>query len=362
MLPAHLAEVNPKNPDFLIGTGPFKFKNRIPGKVWIYERNPDYFFKGLPYLDTVEIYPMVGETAVDAFCGDRLTMAYNLRYGIDYTASLEKIRKLVPDAIIKMKPLGVLRGVIFNVAGRKGRKGPWQDVRVRRAMTLVTEFPESIVAGQGSLELGLNSGIVPPYIATGLSWKEAEKVLGVDKPMEQRVKEAKRLMKEAGNPDGFKAELITRNNAPSLRPVEFMSQGWKKHLNIQLTITPMENPVYFPRKNEGDFDLMYEPLSGMYGAVAEENLGKFLSKSIENVGGWSNAEYDRLYDQLIRETDPKKRAEISGRMQRIFLQEVPMIVNVCPIIGTAHRPKLHGYVLQTGHTVWSCMDRMWIEK
>ena len=124
----------------------------------------------------------------------------------------------------------------------------------------------------------------------------------------------------------------------------------------------MDGAVFYPKKGEGDFDMMYEALTGMYGGVPEETLAKYTSKAEENSGGWSNGEFDKLYDQLIREIDPKKRAEISGRMQRIFLQELPSIINVCPIIGTAHRRKVHGYVLQTGHTGWACMDRIWIEK
>jgi len=362
MLPAHLANVNPKSTDFLVGTGPFKFKKRIPGKVWIYERNPDYFIKGLPYLDEVEVYPMSWETSADAFCGGGLSMAGNLRYGIDQKTSLDKIKKHVPEAVIKLRPVGVLRGVIFNVAGLKGRKGPWQDVRVRRAMAMVTDFPGSIIAAQGSLELGVNSGIVPPYIPTGLSWKESEKVLGVDKPVEERIKEAKKLMKEAGYPDGFKAEMLSRNVSLYLKPAEFLIDAWRKNFNIQVDLKPLENPVLFPLRDAGDFDLIYEGMTGRLGGAPEEFLGMFLSRAAENHGQWSNPEYDGLYGELIRETDPKKRKEMSGKMQRIFLREVPFVINICSSLGTAYRPSLHGFVIHAGHTNWACIDRMWMEK
>lgn len=362
MLPAHLAKVSPKSTDFLIGTGPFKFKSRVPGKVWTYERNPDYFLKGLPYLDGLEIYKMAWPVGVDAFCAGRLHMAGNLRYGIDQKPSVDKIKKYAAGATIKVKPVGVLRGVIFNVAGLKERKGPWQDVRVRRAMALVTDFPGSMIAGQGSLDLGVNSGVVPPYVPTGLSWKEVEKVLGIDKPMDQRLAEAKKLMKEAGYPEGFKAELISRNVDTYVKPAEFMVEGWRKNLHVEVALKPLENPVLFPRRDVGDFDLIYEGVTGRYGGAPEETLAMFVSQAIENRGKWANAEYDRLYGQLIKETDPKKRAEISVKMQKIFLQEVPFIINVVPAIGTAYRPALHGFVIHPGHTNWSCMDRMWLEK
>ena len=362
MLPAHLANVNPKTPEFLVGTGPFKFKSRTPGKVWTYERNPDYFIKGLPYLDGVEVYPMPWVTCIDAFMGGACTWQRSIRYGIEEKAALDKLRKHAPDAIIKVKPVGVFRGVQFNVAGLKGHKGPWQDVRVRKAMVLATDFPGSIIGGQGTPELGVNSGVVPPYVSTALSWKEVEKVLGIDKPMEARIKEAKRLMKEAGYPDGFKAEMISRTSAAYLKAAEFLIEEWRKNLNIHVALKPMDNAILFPRRDAGEFDLMYEGSTGMYGAVPEETLTYFLTKAKMNYGDWSNKEYDKLYDQLIKEPNPKKREEISVRMQRIFLDELPFLINVVVSVGTAHRPSLHGHVMHPGHTGWAAIDRMWLEK
>jgi len=362
MLPAHLSKVNPKSSDFLIGTGPFKFKSRIPGKVWIYERNPDYFIKGLPYLDGVEFYTMITSVGTDAFIGGRLDMAHNLRNSLDDQHQVDKIKRNVPAAAVKLKPTNVLRGVVFNVAGLKDHKGPWQDVRVRRAMAMVTDYPGAIIAGQGGIEMGVSSGIVPPHVPTGLSWKEVEKILGIDKPMDVRIKEAKKLMKEAGYPEGFKAELITRETAIFTKPAEYLTESWRKNLNIQVDIKALPPAVLFPRQDTGDFDLELDGSPALIGGSPEETLRMFLSKAITNYGRWSNAEYDRLYYQLVREADSKKRAEISAKMQRISLEEIPIIVFDSPKVGTAHRPKLHGHVLHTGHTNWSCFDRMWIEK
>ena len=38
------------------GTGPFKSKRRVENEVWVMEKNPNYWNKGLPYLDGVEFY------------------------------------------------------------------------------------------------------------------------------------------------------------------------------------------------------------------------------------------------------------------------------------------------------------------
>ena len=39
------------HPDAVIGTGPFMLKSYEKGVRVVFERNPDYFMKGMPYLD-----------------------------------------------------------------------------------------------------------------------------------------------------------------------------------------------------------------------------------------------------------------------------------------------------------------------
>ena len=121
ILPEHLKDVNPKSTDFLVGTGPFKFKEQIPGKVTIYERNPDYFKKGLPYLDRFEIYQLAHAPMVDAFIGGNTDVCGNMRAYFDVdVAHLLKVRKYAPEAVIGQKPALSLRGVFFGFV----RKGP----------------------------------------------------------------------------------------------------------------------------------------------------------------------------------------------------------------------------------------------
>lgn len=47
----------------MMGTGPFKFVERVPGVAITLEKNPDYFIEGLPYLDGIEFQPMPDDTS-----------------------------------------------------------------------------------------------------------------------------------------------------------------------------------------------------------------------------------------------------------------------------------------------------------
>jgi ABC-type transport system substrate-binding protein len=253
-------------------------------------------------------------------------------------------------------------GIIFNVAGLKGHKGPWEDIRVRRAMQLTADYPGSIIAAQGSLELAMNSGIVPPYVETGLSWEECSKIIGIDKPMKERVAEAKKLLKEAGVPDGFTVEMATRTTSAYHKAAAYLMQGWRERLGITINMKTLHNAVYFPKRDASDFDIIYEGMPGRYGGAPEETLSMFVTGVTSNYGGWANAEYNNLYNQLVRETDREKREEMSTRMQKIFLEDVPFIINVSVKEGVADLPTVHGHHVQTAHTTWAQLDHIWLDE
>ena len=85
----------------------FKYKSHVPGKVYTYERNPDYFMKGLPYLDEYTVYILGFDAMVDAFIGGNLDTSGTLRYYLDNDRmEVLKVKKYAPEAIAVLKPSG----------------------------------------------------------------------------------------------------------------------------------------------------------------------------------------------------------------------------------------------------------------
>ncbi|MFC1870524.1 ABC transporter substrate-binding protein, partial [Chloroflexota bacterium] len=189
--PEHLKDISSKDTKFLNGTGPFKFKTRIPGKITVYERNPDYYIEGLPYLDEVNVYSMKSPGYIDAFIGGRLDVAGTLRQYLTGLEYINKLKKLAPEAIVMNKPDGAAYGVAFNFQ----REGPWRDIRVRQAMAMVVDYPGTVIAAAGGTPE--ETDYVSPYgyidfrLPEALSQEEVEKLLGIDKPMEERIAAAK---------------------------------------------------------------------------------------------------------------------------------------------------------------------------
>src|SRR6266702_6631108 len=104
MMKAGIAEqVDRKDPKFLVGTGPFKYKSHTPGVDFRAERNPNYWKPGLPHIDGYQAVVMADLTKVFAsFRARQLTMT-----GIG--RNLERpeadiLHKAFPDAVIAIGP------------------------------------------------------------------------------------------------------------------------------------------------------------------------------------------------------------------------------------------------------------------
>ena len=193
-----------------VGTGPFMVVDYIAGSTVILDRNPNYWEKNpigpgkgnqLPYLDRVQ-YLIIPDAS---------TRQAALRTGkIDQLTGQRwedagQFRKTTPALLELETPGGGLEGVSLRVD-----KPPFNDVRVRRAMLMATDFEallQSFFGGRGSI---LNW----PAVYTKAN---APLYLGLTDPaMPASVKElyvynpekAKQLLKEAGYPNGFKTTAL----------------------------------------------------------------------------------------------------------------------------------------------------------
>jgi peptide/nickel transport system substrate-binding protein len=363
ILPEHLKNVDPKNPDFLVGTGPFKFKSRAVGKVYTYERNPDYFVKGLPYLNGVEIYILATTAMAEQFIGGRLDTAGNLRQYLENWESIQKVKQMAPEASVVNAEDGAIRAVQFNFQ----RKGAWQELKVRQAMQLLIDYPALTTACAGSLQVGHIApvGLMPSYIKGAIPQKDLMAALGIDKSIDERTAKAKQLMKDAGYADGFSAEIVV-NDTPTTRDAAiYLADIWKRALNVNLKVTPLLAAQLFPRQSGGDFDMTINTIAGS-GHSPVEYLGNFVTGAPVNSGKWSNKDYDQLFPQIVRETDLTKRADEILKAQQIFLSEMPYIALHSMALGTAVRPDMrigwpavNGPVPQPGNTTLTEIDNIW---
>ncbi len=200
-----------------VGTGPFRFVEWKRGDSVVMVRNPDYYVKGIPYLEKV-VFKFIPDPSAQLAAlrtGDVDVLAYDL--------SPENAPMLEKDPRFKVLKGHTTTDVIMAI--NNSRK-PFNDPRVRQAITLAIDrkaIIEGAVAGYGS-PIGSHMDPTNPYYIdlSGLYPYNLEK--------------AKKLLAEAGYPNGFEAVLkLPEPYAYARRSGEIIADQLSK-VGIKLTL------------------------------------------------------------------------------------------------------------------------------
>ncbi|MCX8125562.1 MAG: ABC transporter substrate-binding protein [Dehalococcoidia bacterium] len=341
--------------DFLIGTGPFKFKSYTSGVSLSFVKNTEYFKKGLPYLDGVNYYIIVDRSAqTDALITKRIDMT-NALSGIANKETLDRIASQAPEVHVawgRQNP----QVIWFNT-----KRKPLDDVRVRKALALVTDMKAAVIGGFGAENFrDPTVAIMPP--AYGLPRSEVEKILGWDKPMDQRLAEAKALLKEAGLEGGFKLEYVCWTVPELSRFAQVIADYYRRTLNVDVKLTPLPYAEADKRKKAGEYDIYADGLSTMVNDP-DEVVGDFKTGSPSNFAFWSNAEVDRLATAQSVETDLSKRVQICQQIERLILSEVPVIPQGALPLASGWQPYVKGFVMQNvAYGSGQRFEYVWLDK
>ncbi|MCZ6623742.1 MAG: peptide ABC transporter substrate-binding protein [Deltaproteobacteria bacterium] len=309
-------------PDNIITNGPFllsswKHENEIQLTA-----NPN-FFLGKPAIEKVEMF-MVKEksTALAMYERDQFDFIDNHSIPIFEKKRLAKVPgfKQVPQ----------LRGEYYGFATKRK---PFDDVRVRKAFSLAIDrsvFPKIL---HGS-ELAATSWIPP-----GMMAHNSEIGLGFN-PVE-----ARRLLREAGYPDGknFPEVTLSYNTEEDHKTVAEAVQGmWKRNLGVLVRIENQEWKVYL-KKLQNDPPHIYRLGWGADYPDPDNFMKLFTSFSGNNNTQWKNPRYDQLLDLAAREFDKNKRIKLYNEAQKILCEiDVPIMPLFTRVETTVLNPRFTG--------------------
>ena len=314
MMQAGIAErVDRKDPKFLIGTGPFKFKSYTPGVDFRAERNPHYWKPGLPHIDGYQAVVMEDLTKIfAAFRARQLTMTGIARHLERPEAEI--LHKDFPDAVIAIGPRAGWDSFVMHL-----RKPPFQDPRVRQAVALATDREKMItIAAEG---WGVLGGYIGPHTPYGLPLDALKQYPQFGDNMAQRQAEAKRLVAAAGYAKGVDVELVLRRG-PLYEPGALSRQDDLKKVGINIKITLLDTAGFRDREEKGDFQA-YTVLEAVAVDDPDRYYVRFICNAPLNYNKYCNPEFDKLFAQQSRTFEVQKRAEITRQMERLLLQDIP---------------------------------------
>ena len=294
-----------------VGTGPFVFvKWRKDDKI-IYSANKDYW-NGRPYIDKL-IFKVITNNSVRAAelkAGSIHVMDFPNPAEVGDLESHKNIK------LVKQEGLNV-GYLAFNQ-----EKKLFQDKRVRQAISYAINT-EGIVKAvyEGLGKVATNP--IPPTM-----WSYNKKLKGYAYNPEK----AKKLLAEAGYPNGFETNIwampVARPYNPNGRKVAEAMQADLAKVGIKVTIVSYDWGTYLKKSSMGEHDMVLLGWTGDNGdpdnflnVLLSANAAK--AKPAQNRAFWRNAEFTKLIDDAKIITDTAERTKLYERAQVIFEEEAP---------------------------------------
>ncbi|WP_253944894.1 ABC transporter substrate-binding protein [Paenibacillus sp. NEAU-GSW1] len=308
-----------KNP---IGTGPFKFKEYLPGQRISVEKFADYYVAGIPSLDQVEFRIITDPEA-------SLLALKSGEVDIYPRIGTERLEELADQFNSVSAPQNLVQLMTFNID-----KKQYSDVRVRQAINYavnVDEIIEGVALGKGT-KLGSNlSPVLAKYFQEGL-----ENTYATD------IEKAKSLLAEAGYKDGFETTLSVPSNYQfHVDTAQVIAQQLAK-IGIKVKIEPVEWAVWLERIYKGrDYELTIIGLDGKLDPY--QILNKYLSDSPNNFFNYKSGDFDSALKAAVLEIDDAKRVELYKKAQTILTQDAAAVYIMDPNLNVALNKKLAGY-------------------
>ena len=296
-----------------VGTGPFRQAKFDPNVEAIAVKFDGYWQKGKPYLDAHRVPFGLDRSAILAAFATKKIDSYNVTDKIQFT----EFQRQVPDLKYYVYHGGYNYGWYPNVS-----RPPLSDVRVRRAMQLGIDrqaVNESVMFGAGLIEQpGSASGSLKE---AGIPYNDLIKMPGWRQPKDQDVAEAKRLLQEAGYPNGLKLRGSYISTFTTVPQIAEVTATQLKKVGIDVELIPMEASLWFDAvQNKGDFDITIG--SSFIGPNPDRKLSDFwYSKGPYNKSGISDPKLDELIIRAKSIEDDAERRKVYAEASRILMDQ-----------------------------------------
>jgi peptide/nickel transport system substrate-binding protein len=337
-----------------IGTGPFKLKEFVTGSHLIFERNPDYWDAGKPYLDRI-VLRIITDPAARAVALE--TGEVDIGETPVPLADLERLKQN-PNLVIDTTTYaysGPQQQLFFNYDNAL-----LQNRDVRLAIAKAINLEEIV-----NVALFGYAQVSPSPVSTALpKWYDP-----AVKGYPHDPKEAERLLDAAGLPrqaDGKRFKLRLTYNAYLPAGYADVIRNQLEKIGIGVEIKKYDLPTYLKTVyTDRAFDLVVESLSNTF----DPSLGiqrAYWSKNFKiglpfsNAAHYVNPQADALLEAAAVEPDEKKRWDLWSKFQHLIQDDVAAVNLVAAGSQIVAHKKVRNFVTGAQGLNWSFGD-LWLD-
>ncbi|MGH7046413.1 MAG: ABC transporter substrate-binding protein [Stellaceae bacterium] len=338
------------------GTGPFKFVSYEAGQEIKGVKNPYYFHKGLPYLDGfTAIYAPKQAVQIDALRADRAAIEFR-----GYPPSAVQQLKQELDGKITIQRSDWNCGSIVEI---NEKKKPFDDVRVRRALTLAIDRWGTAPQLSKIAIVHTVGGIVFPGSPLAATKPELEQLVGYWPDIEKSRAEAKRLLKEAGA-EGLSFTLLNRNvDQPYKYLGTWVIGDWSK-IGLHVTQKVVPTGPWFQAYRTGNYQV---GIIGNCQSVVNPLLDtqRYLPPDVNsgNYGQFTDPDEVAIYNKMLRETDfAKQRVLMRQYEKRVLSDQVHELFLLWWYRVVPYRSYVEGWKIGPSHYLNQDLSTIWLDK
>jgi peptide/nickel transport system substrate-binding protein len=292
-----------------VGTGPFTFVRWTKGDSVELAANPAYWNRDVKVALKTVTFRFIADAQAQA--------AAVTTGGVDAFPEFA-----APELMESFKDHPDLVTVIGNtelkvVAGMNNARKPFDDKRVRQALMMAIDR-QTVIDGAWS---GLGTPIGSHYTPNDRGYVDLTGVHPYD------AGKAKRLLSEAGYPDGFAFTIKTPQMAYAPRSAEVM-QALLAEIGVTMTIEPTEFPAKWVQDvfKNGDYDMTI--------VAHAEPMDIDIYARDPYYFHYRNEAFNAILDKVEQTAVPEEQAALYGEAQKILADDVPaLFLFVMPKLG-----------------------------
>jgi peptide/nickel transport system substrate-binding protein len=285
-----------------VGAGPYKFVSFTPGVEMVFEAFDAYWRKA-PSVKRL-VFRVIPDEAT------RLAALKRGEIDVVYSVRGELAEELQRSAGLTLKPVVIQSPQWVNFLDQWDPKSPWHDRRVRLAANLAVErkaINQAITLGHSRITYSIIPSTFDYY------WQPP--------PYPFDPAQAKKLLAEAGYPNGFDAGEY--NLDVSYGNVQEIVAGYLQQIGIRTKLRPVERAAYWSGYADKKYRNLAYTASGAFGNAATR-LASFVVKGGPYVYG-SYPDIDGLFQEQANEPDRKKREATLHKIQQLVHDKVMVL-------------------------------------
>jgi peptide/nickel transport system substrate-binding protein len=342
-----------KKAEHAIGTGPFLLERYEPNVKTVFKRNPDYFLPDIPWVDGVEWLVVEDASAALAMYRAGQLDAGPWHWWSVRQQDLASLKKTHPNLMYQEFLSNVSHAIFMRTD-----QSPFHDVRVRRAISMALDR-------QAIIDAVFLRGEPTPAVSRGLpEWSPTIDQLGAGaKYYQYDPREARRLLAEAGFPNGLKTPLtVTNGLGRDLLDAAQLAQHYLKDVGIDVELKVQEYGAYMATTFAGKFDglalgplsIAWEPDSVLYGLYAPEQP--------RNSGHVNDPQITALLKEQRRTRDRAARQQLIFDIQRQAAEQQYYVYLYCIGIGGSWQPYVKNYAPNPSFDYGGRAAALWLER